>query len=100
MTFPTFAIDKSHRVPLSIHGDFFGVAKGPPVVDGGAIAVQWRLKGETIHDLRSDDAFVNLDVPGSSIRAAPIASFLNLPFRADKGGRAANIDLDFLYQSL
>lgn len=98
VTFPIFAVDKSRDNSLTMRGDFHATAKGTPI-DGGSIAVQCRLKGDTLYDLRPDDVIVNLHVSGSSVRAAPVASFLSLPFRADEGRCTADIDMDFLYKS-
>lgn len=98
ISFPDFAIDQSRVNPLVMRGDFHAIAKGTPV-DGGSIAVQCRLNGDTMLDLRPDDVMVNLHVSGSSVRASPIASFLSLPFRADEGRCTADVDMDFLYKS-
>lgn len=98
IAFPDFAIDKSRPVPLIMRGDFYAIAKGTPL-DGGAITVRCRLNGDSLFDLRPDDTAVNLHVSGSSVRAAPIASFLSLPFRADEGRCTADIDMDFLFKS-
>lgn len=98
-TFPTFGVAAQESVlPLTMDGDFRGIAKGTPV-DGGAIEVQCNMVGSRLADLRPDDVIASLRVIGEGVKANRVASFLNLPFRADQGLCASDISMDFLYKS-
>lgn len=99
MTFPQFKV-ASHgsRLPFEMNGDFRTEAKGSPL-GGGSIEVECTLNGNILSSLKPEDPFVSLHVKGNAVEARRVASFLSLPFRADQGLCAADINMDFLYKS-
>lgn len=100
VTFPKFKYSPSsdRPVPFVMNGDFAATVKGTPV-EGGSILMTCSTNGDNIFDLEQEQVFVRMRVKGDGVRAARVASFLSLPFRADEGRCAADIELDFLYNS-
>lgn len=99
VTFPVFKVAHPQaKLPVEMDGDFQADVRGTPV-DGGTIEVQCEINGNALPDLKPEDPFVSLRVAGEGVHANRVASFLNLPFRADEGLCAADISMDFLYNS-
>eukprot|EP00178_Gracilaria_changii_P001727 TRINITY_DN12417_c0_g1_i1.p1 TRINITY_DN12417_c0_g1~~TRINITY_DN12417_c0_g1_i1.p1 ORF type:complete len:2024 (+),score=274.42 TRINITY_DN12417_c0_g1_i1:261-6332(+) len=98
ITFPTITASQDPNLPIKLDGDFKADVKGIPV-EGGTIAMQCFSNGNKLLSIQPEDVAVTLRVSGQGVRAARIASFLSLPFRADEGHCAADISMDFLYKS-
>ncbi|CAN8068440.1 unnamed protein product [Agarophyton chilense] len=97
-SFPRIMASQNRTMPFSLDGDLTADVKGTPV-EGGTITMQCVAKGKTFLTLKPEDVAVTLRVKGEDVRVARIASFLNLPFRADQGRCAADVSMDFLYKS-
>ncbi|PXF43904.1 Pre-B-cell leukemia transcription factor 3 [Gracilariopsis chorda] len=98
LTFPLIVESQRQNVPFELSGDFEASVRGTPV-EGGTISLDWFMKGDTLFSLQPEDVALTLRVAGEDVRAARVASFLSLPFRADQGRCAADVSMDFLYKS-
>lgn len=97
-TFPHFSVAPDAPNPIQMDGKFFAKVAGVPV-DGRKIELECFCDGNTLPTLKPEDVAVTLRVVGEQVRANHVASFLSLPFRADKGKCSADIEMDFLYRS-
>lgn len=99
VTFPRLKVaPQGSRLPFDMDGVFRAEAKGF-TLGGGSIAAECTMDGDILPSLKPEDPFVNLHVKGNAVEARRVASFLSLPFRADHGFCAADISMDFLYNS-
>lgn len=97
-TFPQIVDSQRENLPFELSGEFEASVRGTPV-EGGTISLDCFVNGNTLFSLQPEDVAVTLRVAGEDVRAARVASFLSLPFRADQGRCAAKISMDFLYKS-
>lgn len=100
VTFPSLIYNTMDpgSIPIKLRGNFRAVVKGTPL-EGGAVNLVCTANGDTIFQLKPNDVAANLHVVGHRVRAARVASFLSLPFRADSGRCSGDIDMDFLFKA-